>query len=321
MSNEKEETPDNIDEEVTVRAPVEAPSFARTKDIVDLGGKIIIGVLALCYVLGLLVVNLHLSRYGIYSLSLFRINYVIAGIWVLMPIILILVLLGSTYILIRIIPHAKDSAPKLYEFGPRNQGPEGKRQSQRLMTFIAVGILLILFLASLALAVGSIRTLIKDFGQWKEIVGTTYVICFALFTFFAISAKATATGKSLILSFAFFVVSILLLVHTIIFAKAFFPHIPSYLGGGSTKTVQLLLKLEDKDKQFFQSSGVEFNENSNQTKDLQLLFANENEYIFLVKSDEFPDAEGSTLSIDKDLIQGILYEGLKPSNRVLQSPF
>ncbi|MEK6301396.1 MAG: hypothetical protein AABO41_11790 [Acidobacteriota bacterium] len=313
MTKDKEEPAGIIDEEVKRKAPVEALNLARMKDIVDLGGKVIIGVIALCYVLGLLVVNLHLSRYGIYSLSLFRINYVIAGVWVLMPIMVVLLLGGSTYLLIKTVPHVKDSAPKVWEFGPRNQGPKGKASSRRFMTIYTLILVGLLFLISVMGVVTMIRTLIKDFGQLSKILPLIGLISSSILVFFILATKASASGRPVIVSFGFFVVSILLLMHAMVFSRTFFPNIPSYLGGGSTKTVQILLKLEEKDRQFFQSSGLEFGDNSNETKDLQLLFANDNEYIFLVNSSRFPEAEGSTLSIHKDLIQGILYEGLKPN--------
>lgn len=99
-----------------------------------------------------------------------------------------------------------------------------------------------------------------------------------------------------------------LTLHTVVCA-GIYGAIPAYLGGGETKDVQLLLNIEDKDKKFYELSGLRFYENSNWTRTAQLLFATEGEYIFLVKPPEW--VEGSTLSIKKDVIQSILYQGLR----------
>jgi hypothetical protein len=56
---------------------------------------------AIAYVAGLLVVNLYYNRFGVYSLTLFRLNYVIAGVWAFLPVLLsflaILSILGFAY--------------------------------------------------------------------------------------------------------------------------------------------------------------------------------------------------------------------------------
>ncbi len=39
---------------------------------VELGGKLLLGIGAICYAVGLVVVNAYLLRYGVYSASLFR---------------------------------------------------------------------------------------------------------------------------------------------------------------------------------------------------------------------------------------------------------
>ena len=50
--------------------------------------KMVLGLVGLSYALGLLVTNLHLYQFGVYSLNLLRLNYVIAGFWALVPVIL-----------------------------------------------------------------------------------------------------------------------------------------------------------------------------------------------------------------------------------------
>jgi hypothetical protein len=54
--------------------------LTKTKDLAEVMGKAIIGGLALCYGVGLLMLNLYYNHFGVYSVSLFRLNYVIASL-------------------------------------------------------------------------------------------------------------------------------------------------------------------------------------------------------------------------------------------------
>jgi hypothetical protein len=49
------------------------------KDVVELGSKAIIGVATACFATGLLIVNVWLSRHGVYSSEFVRTEYVLAG--------------------------------------------------------------------------------------------------------------------------------------------------------------------------------------------------------------------------------------------------
>jgi hypothetical protein len=55
--------------------------FSRVEDFTKLG----LPVLGIIYVLGFIVVALNLSKYGVSPLSLVRVQYILAGIWLLLP--------------------------------------------------------------------------------------------------------------------------------------------------------------------------------------------------------------------------------------------
>jgi hypothetical protein len=57
----------------------------KTKDSLEITGKIFVLLIGTCYVVGLIVVNIHLSQFRIYSLNLLQLNCVLAGIWTLLP--------------------------------------------------------------------------------------------------------------------------------------------------------------------------------------------------------------------------------------------
>ncbi len=60
-----------------------------TKSLVETIGKAAVGMVALCYLVGLTVESLFLNRYDVATLSVLRLNYVVAGFWVLLPFLVI----------------------------------------------------------------------------------------------------------------------------------------------------------------------------------------------------------------------------------------
>jgi hypothetical protein len=57
----------------------------RISDLFDLGAKVISLSIALTYLVGFFVVAWHLSKYGVSSLSLLHLQYLVAGLWVVLP--------------------------------------------------------------------------------------------------------------------------------------------------------------------------------------------------------------------------------------------
>jgi hypothetical protein len=79
---------------ITQSSPPSLLSYVeKMKNLIELVGKLSIGFVALSYVIGLLVVNIHLNKYGAYSLGIFRLNYISAGMWTLFPVLFPLLLL------------------------------------------------------------------------------------------------------------------------------------------------------------------------------------------------------------------------------------
>jgi hypothetical protein len=60
-------------------------SRVRISDLFDLGAKGISFAIALTYLIGFFVVAWHLSKYGVSSLSLVHLQYLVAGLWVVLP--------------------------------------------------------------------------------------------------------------------------------------------------------------------------------------------------------------------------------------------
>ncbi|MFN2540755.1 MAG: hypothetical protein ABR514_01110 [Chthoniobacterales bacterium] len=67
-------------------APEAKGPLATTSAVVELVSKGIIAFAAVCFVCGIIVVNLYLRDYGVASFSLFRVSYITAGVWTFSPI-------------------------------------------------------------------------------------------------------------------------------------------------------------------------------------------------------------------------------------------
>jgi hypothetical protein len=288
--------------DLEVRAPEQKHGLEKTKDLIELIGKFAIGFVAICYVVGLLVVNLYLSRYGVYSLSLFRLNYIMAGAWLLAPILLgTLFILGLfaiaySFRLLRPFIDKRLNIPYHGEFHkPIDLG--------NILFFIFMYGVLGLMIG------GNIKHFGIGFsGEWLGLMMWAVFVVIPILWIRYKKYKADSPSRFITYFAVLLYCSLSWIFCILIFSRNLYGNIPPYIGGGGTKDVQLLLKLEDKDKQFFQSAGLQFEGDSNQTQTLQLLFTNDNEYVFLVNADQSSESKISTLSIKKDLIQAVLYK-------------
>ncbi|KAB2879059.1 hypothetical protein F9K33_10790 [bacterium] len=66
---------------------------------VESTAKALLSVTSVCYVIGLIVLNLHFSQFGFYSFELLQLNYIFAGIWCL-------TVFGSTALIVEFTFHS-----------------------------------------------------------------------------------------------------------------------------------------------------------------------------------------------------------------------
>jgi hypothetical protein len=285
----------------------EKPTLAKTKDLIEVIGKFTIGIVALCYALGLLVVNLYLSRYGVYSLSLFRLNYIMAGIWVLSPYFIAFLILSITLGFSYSIPPIRIRIHRYFNL-PLKETRSG-------LTGCGIFAFLFIFIISINVTIQIIKSLniVYDNHWFPAIIVPTMYSLFGVIAIRYIRTRLSSAFQLPAFYGCLLIAIAIFISQTYEFSKNLYGTIPPHLGGGGTKDVQLLLKLEDNDRQFFELAGVQFYTEYNRTQTLQLLFANDDEYVFLVKPTQFPDAKGSTLSIKKDLVQGVIYQGVQGS--------
>ncbi len=276
-----------------------------TKDLIEISGKAILAILALYYGLGLLVVNIYLSRYGVHSLSLFRLHYILAGFWVMAPIFVAMlglsILLAGAYSIPTIRDHIHDWA------GSSFSGEIDKPIKKSSVVFFLIEF----FLSTIGFIAVIVALRIKFTRDWiislPAGLGIVIVITLLIVAFYRYKSALRIPflyGTSIGTLFYFS-------IYTFVFANVLYGTIPAHLGGGQASDVQLLLKVEDKEKEFFEISGLTFRAGTSQTDTVKLLFADENGYVILVKSQSFPQANWSTLSIKKDIAEAVLYQGFQ----------
>lgn len=281
-----------------------SPSFMETaKNSIEIVGKIAIGLFAIFYAIGIVVVNIHLNKFGVYSLSLFRLNYVAAGLWALMPIFI------GAIVLLLIFSIFYQLSASVREFSSVLGLPDqllGADKYQRQM-LLALGILILGIVLTLLL-IPSLVSMNIAFAVWTSILGGFLVIFLVFLTTF-VNHKAISSTFDLLFTFFSTLFTLFVFgVYVIFFSYVPYGRIPSYLGGGSPKRAQLILDEDSKIKEKLESIGVIFR-SSTLTANVQILMDTDSDYILMIEShdsDDKPVLKGLTLP--KDVVKAILYD-------------
>lgn len=265
----------------------EKSAIATLKDGLDLFGKLIFGLAGLCYVLGVVVVTIHLRQYGVNSLDLPQLHYVTAGVWVVLPIAFI-----TTFAVFGIYLAA-------------TQTQEIQRSHSWMdRIWLAISSIMILLLGLLFFW-GNIGI---EFS-WKSIVWIPLLgILAALFLFAGAFSLRNLTGNTpmsdVLRFFGTLILGLLLFAaYVLLFAKYTYQSIPWATGGGRASQVRLFLTPES--MPYLQ--GLKITLAAQQRKEMvetdpiKLLLTTEKQFVVI-------NAEGKAVSLPADLVKGITYE-------------
>jgi hypothetical protein len=319
-SKRLQETKESLERTVGHQAPTskdippeksrETNVFSNLKETVDLVGKMAIGIVGSCYVLGMIVVNVYLNNFGVFAPSLFRLNYIVAGMWVLAPIAFGSILMWSLVAFVAItFPNVQHRISRL--FGLRiTYLNKGERR-------LTMAVLFVCFCATVFSVVwvrSNMIKLIPKANMWEP-MGTGFVtsvyplVALPLFYLSIRHIFSRFVGLVLLITISI----CLLFMHSYTFAMNTYGTIPAYLGGGQAKDVQLVINSEKEKRQFFRELGIQFlSDESNITVNVKLLLTTEDEYVLLVETQkqgrQVPTLTG--LTIPKDKVDAVLYEGV-----------
>ncbi len=254
------------------------------KETLELAGKLLIGLAGLCYVLGLIVVSIHLRSYGLNSLSLSQLHYVTAGVWVLLPVLVMVFLI----IFGKFVVEAQEDRWK------------GKTKFAKAIDIVPalVGVVIAFYVV--------VEYLGRPFGIRLSLVSWVLIPAVGMLSLSSLAAAmamllSTAPDRPPIwVSLGVGVFSIFMfMAYIVLFAGHAYQDIPWATGGGRPSQVTFVTAAET--KPHLESVGIRFSTGQNRTESLKLLLATEKEYVVI-------NPEGKTVSIPVDAVKAVLYE-------------
>jgi hypothetical protein len=272
---------DAIDRQITTGTRMQ-----KIKDILEIGGKALIGVAGLCYVLGLIVVTIHLRRYGLNSLSLSQLHYVTAGVWVLLPIFALVLFITLAFYV-------------GYSSWEDWRAKSRLRQLANIVWFLAS--LFILYYVIASYFAGYLGILL-GWTNWLFIplLGVLASFCLAATVVMLINDAAQPQERSIMITMASGVSTIFLVCcYVVLFAANTYRDVPWATGGGMPSTVHLTV--ESDTKPYLENVGISFPQGSNTTSSIQLLLITETDYIVI-------NANGVAISLPSGLVKTVWYE-------------
>ena len=253
-----------------------------SKMFIDNVEKAIIIFSAILYIIGLIIVNIHLRRYNYYSIDLLNAHYILAGIYALSPIVIGWYFYSYLYVefYIKYKSYFK-KYPILFNFIKSILG-------------IIAGVIIfgnLIFLGpSEFFSNFDIETRILIFS----IIGLTLSLV-SLYWFNEYRDADTYVKIFVTLSALLFIIP-----YIGNFSYNIYGDIPGTVGGGEFRSVRIVVNDEVKDDLI--AVGLRFSEGFNVSEPIDLLVVTEKECVFIIGS------EGSSLSINRDIVQAILFE-------------
>ena len=257
---------------------------ASIKEILELVSKALIGFAGLCYVLGLIVVTIHLRRYGLNSLTLSQLHYVTAGVWVLLPIVaMILIIIFAKFVI--------DAQEERW-------AGKSNRQKAWDISFPIVAVIVVSYVA--------VKFLGEPFGiqlsliNWVAIpaLGALASACVVMAITVVINNINNRNLRFTGLAVAVFGL-VLFMVYVVLFSGRTYQEIPWATGGGRPSQVEFVVAGDA--KPYLESVGIKFSSGQSRSESLKLLLATEKEYVIL-------DSDGRAISIPADSIKTVVYE-------------
>lgn len=204
--------------------------------VMTTAGKVILGFGTAAYVLGIIVVNLHLGRYGYHSLGLLEASFVAAGWWAFAPIVLAMMLILSIkFMFWEAKLFARAEAAKLAT--PANPQPSAAPLSSWHQLFVCLeGVIAwLLFLVFLVYLLD-----IRWTWFWLAAMGLGCLSVGGILLVPTMIGRQSVKGDTLALISQLGVSCMVLPFYLILFARQVYPTIPPELGGwrratGSTR--------------------------------------------------------------------------------------
>jgi hypothetical protein len=269
--------------------------LSEIKDAVEVTAKISLGVIAFLYGVGILVVSLHLREYGVYSLSFFRLGYILAGVWAVLPFAICI-----SMVMAGIFAFYGKTFSQTFGF------------KSRTLKFIDKFIIGILMIISLPIGIYvATRHLLPEIATFDALVVPMILGTFTIIYVYKHKQKEIRpydTGSIAIL--------MLFMVYVFKFATNVYTTIPAHLGGGQFSKVRLVLDLDQQFTKELQLAGIPletFDKDSNkdkgraEAKEINRT-TKEIDLILVTDADYFIMGSATAVSIPKAIVKAVLYK-------------
>jgi hypothetical protein len=294
-------TPDPT--QATTAVPPKTFNHATWRGPLEIGSKFIVGFVGVAYVVGLLILNLHVRKYGIYYLNFLQIEYVMVGIlWICLQ--------GWVYCLFLAIMEQCKLIFKVI------------KTKQALLEMI----FLLSVLGGSYISLWVVLTVLTKVGEDVSLYSIDWKILWALLAgsvgLFNLSRKlkdlriqlrlgqTLTKGKAYMLFKVFdtFFFVLLIIIGLAGYSYNAFPKISGTFGGGKPQKTEFLIKTNCVDT--VSAIGFQVLPDSRKTAPMEVVF--EASDFFLIKTpDGFADNEVKAIRVNKDLIDATFYLGSK----------
>lgn len=242
-------------------------------------------VLGLLYFLGLIVNLIYFAQYGISTISLLKLQYILAGFWALFPILIVLFVFSWLF-------HTHTS--KDYT----------KTGSYFISMLVPIALLLGLFYYTYSIYHPSyiVYSETKNGIYYMNFIGTLIssiiFIPIYIISFYGTFKKYNIHQNIKLLSLYVIAGFILFIGYLGAFSYTLYENIPIGYGGGKPETVQFIIK-DEKDKT---SLPIELASSSNKSISYKLLLETDKTYVILPNNNQVKSIE-----LSRDLFAGIIY--------------
>jgi len=252
----------------------------------------VLGLVGLSYALGLLVTNLHLYQYGVYSLNLIRLNYLIAGFWALVPIIICSFI--SFKVAWLLLYYSKRFCA-YYRFPPPGPLTSLDKKFIRLqLTYIlgAITLPVVILVLTIGFHLSWLQPLALAGALGWSLVNLS-LISITVYRSILPRVFVMVSGLSFLLFAA--------VVYVFSFTLTMYPNINSTFGGGAPKEVLIVFSEDDATKKLLDMAGFSFFPDSDRMAAGRILFATEQEYILL------PPDKDISLGVPRGSVKAVFY--------------
>lgn len=279
---------------MNVRAsePASSSKLEEWAHVAALTGKCVVTFISVAYVLGLLIINFHFSALGITDMSLLRVNYILAGTWSLIPILITILIIAVSYSLLMPI-----------------------WSNGKVIKIVSIFISLALAIVYLTIAVFTV----------KKFLDVSTNNAFAIFGFpimgvvcclpsmgllkleHKLDSKEIKRSKKIAATCFMVILALILILHyTFIFAGSIYPSIPSCLGGGNSVPVEMYVDEYSTANESFKNCQIASGKGDSWKA--QLVLATDKGYVLLVGNHK------EILWIKRDEVKAVRYGVTRSAN-------